>query len=228
MNQPRGKLKQTIAQAFAAEPDNAFTTADLCMKAYSCELNEVSRPQRVAMQRAMKAMEKSNAHLVLWNGEGAKGQLIILDHSSVDSYAMARLKDDYLNRYQCGGRSLSGKASEEEKLRLRREDSRYNDLTKPGGAWYRYVEQFNLRLAGNNEAADRMAREDEERLARDFGQIQLGHIHDTKEAVLSDLRSVLCRLEKVSDQDEYRFDTGNEVEASWIICRVVAPEKKCI
>jgi hypothetical protein len=97
MSKGPGRIQKAIRALFAAEPDNAFTTAELCERIYGVEAGaEIAKKHRVAVMRAAKGI----AELRHFAGENLGGQLVFYDPLNVMSYAMARLKSDSLNCYR--------------------------------------------------------------------------------------------------------------------------------
>ena len=83
------------------EPDNAFTTEELCERAYPLTVEDVpERAQRIAVLRAVKSLARHRPDLGVkaWKAEMARGKLVVFHRRyRVLSYAMARLKGDVLS-----------------------------------------------------------------------------------------------------------------------------------
>src|SRR4051812_10913423 len=101
MSQGAGRVERAIIAAVQAEPDNAFTVADLCDRVYP-GINRIEKKHRVAVQRAMKSVtSRSHGELALWTeGFWGYGKLVLFGRYNVISYAMARLKADPFNNYR--------------------------------------------------------------------------------------------------------------------------------
>ena len=94
-----GRIQRAIEAALAAEPDNAFNTQDLCERAYR-GVNRVDKKHRVAVLRALRRVLARRSDLETWRGEGLGRQAIVFHRYNVTSYAMARLKTDFLEHYR--------------------------------------------------------------------------------------------------------------------------------
>jgi hypothetical protein len=88
-----GRVQRAIRAIFAAEPDNAFTTAELCERVYG---NRVEKKHRIAVIRAASKLPELAHH----SGESLGNQLVFYDPLNLGSYAMARLKLDNFNHYR--------------------------------------------------------------------------------------------------------------------------------
>lgn len=209
--QRHGRLVQSVFDAFAADPDNAYTTADLAMRAYGVELDGVTRAHRVAMQRAMKRACEIERRLRCENGDGPEGQLIIFDCTSVPSYAMFRLKTDWLYHYQWTRGGYCWPYSEKQ-LREKLAEPRYQEYIQPGGAWSDHVEYFRAEVTGDTETAARLkAKRDAEMAAwaasmqaamgkrvapgANFGQTQ--QAEPTEQQLIDRIGQLLLRLESM-------------------------------
>jgi hypothetical protein len=104
MSREPGRVERAILSAFRDDPDNAFTVADLCYRAYpgirTIESPDARHRQRTSVLRAMKwVASRSNDYGLLESErrlrEAAGSTLIIYDQANVLSYAMARLKGGY-------------------------------------------------------------------------------------------------------------------------------------
>jgi hypothetical protein len=95
------EIAHTIQSAFTSDPDNAFTTADLCKLVYPG-----SRPKRkhrtAVIAAAKKVSQLMGEHRCWSRGEnvffGLRGApFVFWNRASVLSYAMARMKTDNLD-----------------------------------------------------------------------------------------------------------------------------------
>ena len=87
MSRGAGRVERAILAAVRAEPDNAFTVADLCDRVYP-GVNRIEKKHRVSVQRAMKnAAKRSNGDLGLWTeGSFGYGKLVLFGRYNVLSY----------------------------------------------------------------------------------------------------------------------------------------------
>jgi hypothetical protein len=160
----RFALVAGILAAFAADPDGAFTVADVAMRAYGVELRQVTKVHRVAVLRAMRRVREVEARFGLENGEGPQGQMVIFDRTRVLSYGLGMLKADGGSYYQW---SWDRRTDTEEKLRARLAEPGdiFNGFVSPGGVWWRHVQEAIAEVNGDHEAVARMAAEAEARSA---------------------------------------------------------------
>jgi hypothetical protein len=172
--QPRVNLHDSITKAFESDPEIALTTKDLVMRAYGVELEAITRSQRVAAIRAMKSYIKQQSRFDLLNGAGPVGQTIIYDAHNVMSYALARLKEDWLFHYQYARittyaygtyrmqrRSTMSEADLKSQLT---EGSTSHRHVVPGGAWYRHTEQRKAEARGDHARVLELQQEQEHAL----------------------------------------------------------------
>jgi hypothetical protein len=153
-----GRLVAHILDAFAADPDVALTVADVAMPAYGVPLRQVTKAHRVAVLRAMRRLNQLDRRWQLMNGEGAQGQVVLYDGSRVLSYGLARLKADYLRRYQYRERDTPDEAALRARIAPGGEDHR---LVVPGGAWWRRTLLRLAKLAGDAALVERLEAEAE-------------------------------------------------------------------
>jgi hypothetical protein len=97
MSKGPGKIERAILAAVDAEPDNAFTVGDLCARAYP-RINRIEKRHRVAVLRAMKNVVARSGGALDWWNDGS-GTIALFNRYRVLSYAMARLKADWVHHY---------------------------------------------------------------------------------------------------------------------------------
>jgi len=85
-------VQRAIVAYFEVEPDNAFLLSELCERVYH-GVNRIEKKHRVAVARAAKAI-KTLDHM---KRETLGGELVFYDPLNIMSYAMARLKSNFLN-----------------------------------------------------------------------------------------------------------------------------------
>jgi hypothetical protein len=78
--------------AFTTEPDNAFTTEDLCDRVYPGVKVPKRKHRAAVIPIAKKVCERLGEHWDWWRGEVRGRTLTFWNRTSVTSYAMARLK----------------------------------------------------------------------------------------------------------------------------------------
>ncbi len=140
------EIEQRITDALTSDPDNAFTTDDLCDHVYP-GLTRAERKHRAAVVPvAKKVCERLGEHWEWWRAERRGGTLVFWNRVSVTSYALARLKADLFGWWQ----------SEEELKSEIAPDGRYHEYVIEGGTWWRHCQEdiakFRQTTAKQNDA----------------------------------------------------------------------------
>lgn len=156
MSKGAGKVERAIEAAFAADPDNAFTTDELCQLVYS-GINSIEKKHRVAVVRSAKSLSKRASRFSWLVGEGLGGRLVFFDCYNVMSYAMARLKVEGL--YEPGDTRYAWKKTEADMRAQLAEGGRKHRLIVKGGAWRRHVEGWIAERDGDHETVARLEAE---------------------------------------------------------------------
>jgi hypothetical protein len=196
MSKGPGRIQLAISAVFAAEPDNAFTTTELCERIYhvvpqfspddECDWIEnddrdwVEKKHRIAVVRAAKKI----ARLDWFASETLGGQLVFFDPLNVMSYAMARLKGDNFGGYHNNDRRRRWRQETEAQLRARLVEGgdHYKYVVKDG-SWWRKVEIERAKARGDHKrAAQLQVIEDAERLFEFLGAGGFGHKRDQRDA----------------------------------------------
>jgi hypothetical protein len=153
-----------ILATFAVDPDAALTVADIAMPAYGVELRQVTKAHRVAVLRAMRRVREIEPRFGLMDGQGPEGQTIVYDRTRVLSYGLARLKRDWLERYQWRtSRCRGDRPSKEAELRAQiAPGGDHHQHVTPDGAWWKHCLIPQAEIAGDHETAA-LLREQEER-----------------------------------------------------------------
>ena len=153
MSKGPGRVQRAIEAAFKAEPDNAFTTAELCHRTYRLKFRDdayIELKHRVAVVRAAKKIPNLNYVVSCCLG----GQLVFYDKFNVMSYGMARLKADNVENYRNNDPRLRyGHKSTEAGLRARLADDQHRQLMAKDGAWWRHVEIAKAEAQGDKKRA---------------------------------------------------------------------------
>ncbi len=105
MSRGPGKIERAIEAVFAAEPDDAFTTADLCDRVYP-GLNRVEKKHRVAVIRVAKKVF-GRAGWDCYRTESLGGTLVFYNPFDVMSYAIGRQKADMFTNYRNNDRRIA-------------------------------------------------------------------------------------------------------------------------
>jgi len=136
----RRDLVGDIRQILEADPHNAFTIADLCDR---LAIEYGQRKDRVAVIAAAKAAsEQIGEYRAWWRAEQRGGTLIFWDRRSVMSYALARLKSDWLYKYH-GDAKHRAKLETKFKGWLTGEIDhhfRYDKYVVRGGGWWKHCQ----------------------------------------------------------------------------------------
>jgi hypothetical protein len=148
MSKGPGRIQRVISAAFTAAPDNAFTTVELCERAYpDDEEDRWEKKHRIAVVRAAKKM----AQLASLESEMLGGQLVFYDPLNVMSYAMARLKANGAYNYRnMDWRSFRPERTEAD-LRKILSDEHHCKLVAKGGAWWLYTELRKAQARGDKK-----------------------------------------------------------------------------
>jgi hypothetical protein len=149
MSKGPGRIQRAIKSAFEAEPDNAFTTEELCRRVYGLKSrNPISKKQRVAVLRAAKNVLGLEYFPTLNLG----GQLVFYQPLNLMSYAMAEMKARWDYRTNDARRSY-WKTNTEAELRAMLTEPEYRKLIRKDGAWWRYVEFVKAKDRGDRKRA---------------------------------------------------------------------------
>lgn len=165
MSKGPGKVACALEAIFANEPDNAFTIEDLCDRVYQ-GVDQIEKKHRVAVLRAVHVLAKRDVNLDYARSEHLGRTVIFYRGDRVLSYAMARLKADFLNQYRSVG-SRHSQIDTEADLRARLQPGGQDQhLVLPGGAWWRHTEMFVAKRDGDAERFAELEKEQEESTAR--------------------------------------------------------------
>jgi hypothetical protein len=161
MSKGLGHVGRAILAAFEAEPDNAFTTEELCERAYPLTAQHLSeRKQRVAVLRAVKILMQHRPDLGIkaWRESMARGgPCAFYRQYNVLSYAMARLKTDE--------NWARGYINSEAELRAQlMPGGRDYERVQPGGSWTRHTEMEIATRDGDHEKLAMLEAEQERAL----------------------------------------------------------------
>ncbi len=143
MSRGPGKIERAIEAVFAAEPDDAFTTADLCDRVYP-SLNRVEKKHRVAVIRAAKKVF-GRTGWDCYRTEALGGTLVFYNPFDVMSYAIGRTKADMFTNYRNNDRRIVDHwRTTAEGIRGTFEPGgEEHRLIVEGGPWWRHV-QLNI------------------------------------------------------------------------------------
>jgi hypothetical protein len=151
MSKGLGHVGRAVLAAFEDEPDNAFTTEELCERVYG---RNPSRAGRVAVLRAVKglAARRPDLGVASWAAETRGGQTVFFRERHVMSYAMARLKSE--------GRWF-GWHTEAQLRAMLAPGGFYHHCIQPGGAWVRFTAMAIAKRDGDHAALKRLEAEQE-------------------------------------------------------------------
>jgi hypothetical protein len=139
MSRGPGRIERVISAVFDAEPSNAFTVEDLADRVFP-GINRVEKKHRVTILRAADRVWRKRGEIGFYRSEMLGGTIVYFRQDSVMSYAMARMKADWLNRYRSNDpRCKRWWLGTEEDLRakLSNPKDRHYELVQPGGAWWK-------------------------------------------------------------------------------------------
>ncbi len=143
MSRGPGKIERAIEAVFATEPDDAFTTADLCDRVYP-GLSRVENKHRVALIRAAKKV-CDRTGWVCDRTEALGGTLVFYNPFDVMSYAIGREKADYFTYYRNNDRRIVDrwrKTAEDIRGTFEPGGEKHHYIVE-GGGWWRHV-QLNI------------------------------------------------------------------------------------
>jgi len=161
MSKGPGQVQRAIMAAFESEPDNAFLLSELCEHAYP-RIKRIEKKHRVAVARAAKTIKTIDSIQRQTLGR----ELVFYDPLNVMSYAMARLKSDFIDgedyrnndprKAQLRKRSKR-KATTEQDLRKRLApgERQHKHIVK-GGAWWRHTEIERAKKRGDRKTLKRL------------------------------------------------------------------------
>lgn len=167
MSRGPGRIERAIEGAFTASPDASFSVADLGPVAYP-GLNRVEKRHRVAI---LRAADKVAARL-WWAklvSERPGGHIIYCNTLDVRSYAIGRLRADFLNNTTTVAQ-IEALIQEPAADDPWRSGSKW-DLVRPGGAWWRHVEIAKARKAGDTAEAERIGEKLRAEVAQRFAAL---------------------------------------------------------
>jgi hypothetical protein len=125
------EIERAVTSAFTDNPDGAFSTDDLCDQIY-LGLNRVERKHRAAVIAiAKKVCGRLGENWDWMRSESRGGMLVFWNRVSVTSYALARLKSDFI---------YHGDTEEELKAEIS-PGGRYHEYVVQGGAWWQHCQE---------------------------------------------------------------------------------------
>jgi hypothetical protein len=156
MSRGPGSIERGISAAFAAEPNNAFTTDDLCRRAFP-RVKRADKKHRVAVLRAAQ----KRPELRWLRSDHLGGQCVFFDPYSLMSYAMAQLKGGrglgFASYNNNDDRILDHRRVSEADLRASLLPGGVNHkMIVPGGPWSDHVAMWIARRDGDKETVDRL------------------------------------------------------------------------
>src|SRR5262249_19279133 len=148
MSKGPGQVQRAIMAAFESEPDNAFLLSELCERAYP-RINQIQGKHRVAVTGAAKTNNTNDPIQRQTLGR----ELVFYDPLNVMSYAMARLKSDFID-----GEDYRNNDPRKAQLRKRskRKATTEQDLRKrlaPGERQHKHIVQGRRMVAAHGDRA---------------------------------------------------------------------------
>lgn len=127
MSRGPGRIERAIAAAFEAEPDEAFSTDELCALAYP-GVNRIEKKHRVAVIRAGERVCARMPAWAAWQSSEATGPLIWANRYSVPSYTLMRARKAYPREPLDAQR------------RMLEHGGKFYRAAQEGGPWWRQVQ----------------------------------------------------------------------------------------
>ena len=172
MSRGPGKIERAVETVFDTEPDNAFTTEDLCDRVY-LGVNRIERKHRVSVVRAAKKVCGRRDDWQLRTGDKLGGVLVFFCRYSLMSYAMARMKSEH--HYRCNDDRVpdwwKDKDSEQSMHARLVPGGDHRRLVVEGGAWWRHVQGYIAERDGDHERVEALERENDEAIARSLSDL---------------------------------------------------------
>ena len=168
MSRGPGRIERAIEAIFDAEPDNAFSTDDLCWRVYR-GINRVEKKHRVSVTRAAWKIAQRRESLECLRSDALGRTSVWFDKTNVMSYAMGRIKTDMFTYYHGNDPRVSWRSSESDLRKQLEPGGKNHDLVVPGGSWWHHArssrDEIEARRAGDDERlrqvlAERAAREE--------------------------------------------------------------------
>ena len=137
MSRGPGRVERAIEAILTWEADNAFSVADLCKRIYP-RIKRIDKKHRVSVLRAARKLAQRRDTLDTMGSWTRGGAVVYYNLDNVMSYAMARLKADFLSNYE--GTRYGAKDSEED-LRNRLAAGGKDHLrVVEGGTWWAHTQ----------------------------------------------------------------------------------------
>jgi hypothetical protein len=154
------EIEATIENVFACNPDSALTVEDLCDYAFPGE--QICRKYRVAVVAAAKKISKQIGEHRDWRRSGRRGGTwVFWNRASVTSYAMARLKGEWIFGDYGGSADWRAKREAQFKADIA-PGGRYHEYVVRGGSWWKHcqedLEKFKDLTANPNNFNDDLTR----------------------------------------------------------------------
>ena len=135
---------------FAAEPDNALLLSELCERVYRRSRKRIEKKHRISVARAAKGISE----LDYMAREALGHELVFYIPGNLMSYAMARLKTDFLDYRNNDPRKLHHRKLTEANLRAElAEGGHHHHHIVEGGAWWEHIEWARMEARGEIEEA---------------------------------------------------------------------------
>jgi hypothetical protein len=166
MSRGPGRIERAVVAILDGEPDNAFTTEDLCRRIYP-GANRIEKKHRVAVLRAAQKVLERCDMIQCFTSETVGGTRVYFNADNVMSYAMARLKADRMNCYTNDPRILWwGRRSTEADLRAKlAEGGDDHKYVVEGGAWRKHtqwrVAEIEAKRVGDTARLEKIRAEQE-------------------------------------------------------------------
>lgn len=150
MSKGPGRIERAIEESLVGNPDQAPTTEELCEVAYP-GLNQVEKKHRVAVIRAAKNVCLRVPGWGYSISEAHGGTLIWWNRFSVTSYALLKIKKDWLARYRSNDPRIppSNRLTPEQARSMIEPGGKYHHEVVAGGHWHRHVRLWTIERDGD-------------------------------------------------------------------------------
>ena len=153
MSRGPGRVEREIVAAFAADPDNAFTMNELCCLIYP-DSEYIEKKHTVVILRTAKSLARRWPDFGWQRSERRGRGMIFFNAANMLSWAMARLKGDYIYTY------------DEEFFRASLlPGGQHHHHIVEGGAWRRHRDIWIAERDGDTATLKRLQAEQEQSTA---------------------------------------------------------------
>jgi hypothetical protein len=92
MSRGPGRIERALAAIFDAEPENAFTSEELCARIYSTHGVPIQTKHHISLIRAAKTLAKRRPEIIWFRSQIRGSELVFARQDNVTSYTLGQLK----------------------------------------------------------------------------------------------------------------------------------------